>query len=332
MDLKEEQIGAAVKALLAVLKKQKQKREDLLAEEQDVQLQFTMKKVPQLKNKIIKLNLPNPVVSEDADVCLFVKDLNKKVKECDTTVHHFKQHLEGAGIDIPIEVIPLRSLKTEYKPFEAKKNLSNRFDVYLADERIVRLLPSLLGKNFYGRKKHPVQVNLIADDLKTEIERAVTNSRCIIGGKGPTSMCTVGHTLMPEDDIVENIAQSTKAIGDSIPGGPDNIKNIYIKTRTSVAIPLYLSLGCPSEVVLPVSQKKRPETVVGDLTTLINAKIKVTATGKVHVVKRLRREKNSIEQRKTMRNMMKRKPGQKAQGSKTWLSKNNVKKGKTNKY
>lgn len=35
-------------------------------------------------------------------------------------------------------------------------------------------------------QRHPVQVNLIADDLKTEIERAVTNSRCIIGGKGPT--------------------------------------------------------------------------------------------------------------------------------------------------
>lgn len=51
------------------------------------------------------------------------------------------------------QIVPLKSLKLEYKPHEAKRNLSNMYDIYLADERIVRLLPPILGKNFYGRKK-----------------------------------------------------------------------------------------------------------------------------------------------------------------------------------
>ena len=47
----------------------------------------------------------------------------------------------------------MKALKLEYKPFEAKRNLSNRFDVFLADARIIRLLPSYLGKAFFSRKR-----------------------------------------------------------------------------------------------------------------------------------------------------------------------------------
>ncbi len=48
----------------------------------------------------------------------------------------------------------MKAIKLEYQPFEAKRNLSNMYDVFLADARIIRLLPGLLGKAFYGRKKY----------------------------------------------------------------------------------------------------------------------------------------------------------------------------------
>jgi len=50
-------------------------------------------------------------------------------------------------------VIPFKVLKTEYKPFEAKRRLLGNFDVFLADARIRRRLPSHIGKHFYERKK-----------------------------------------------------------------------------------------------------------------------------------------------------------------------------------
>ena len=61
------------------------------------------------------------------------------------------------------QVIPLKALKLEYQPYEAKRNLSNMYDIYLADARIMRLLPPLLGKHFYGRKRCDPFVHANAD-------------------------------------------------------------------------------------------------------------------------------------------------------------------------
>lgn len=53
-----------------------------------------------------------------------------------------------------MQIIPYKVLKTEYKPFEAKRRLLGNFDMFLSDDRIRRLLPSHLGKHFYDRKKY----------------------------------------------------------------------------------------------------------------------------------------------------------------------------------
>ena len=87
-------------------------------------------------------------------MCLFVKDQNKTERDYSATVRHYQELLQGKGVKEVKEIIPLKAIKTEYVPFEAKRNLSNAFDVYLADARIMRLLPGLLGKNFYGRKRY----------------------------------------------------------------------------------------------------------------------------------------------------------------------------------
>lgn len=53
----------------------------------------------------------------------------------------------------PGQIIPYKVLKTEYKPYEAKRRLLGNFDMFISDDRIRRLLPSHLGKHFYERKK-----------------------------------------------------------------------------------------------------------------------------------------------------------------------------------
>ena len=63
------------------------------------------------------------------------------------------------------EIIPLRELKVEYKQYEAKTALCHRFDKFLVDERILRLVPKFLGKPMFKRKRFPVPVNLSAGDL-----------------------------------------------------------------------------------------------------------------------------------------------------------------------
>ena len=50
-------------------------------------------------------------------------------------------------------MIGISKLKAKYKPFEAKRQLCNAFDLFLADDSIVHFLPKALGKSFFQRKK-----------------------------------------------------------------------------------------------------------------------------------------------------------------------------------
>jgi ribosomal protein L1 len=56
-------------------------------------------------------------------------------------------------------------------------------------------------------------------------------------------MATVGDTSMSVTQLVQNITASVEQIVSSLPGGADNIRNLYIKTEDSMALPLYVSQG-----------------------------------------------------------------------------------------
>ncbi|XP_052070346.1 ribosomal L1 domain-containing protein 1-like [Mytilus californianus] len=274
-----------VKQITEALKKLTKTSDELLDEVADINLQFTVKKIPKLTNKTIKIKLPHGLHKKNTEVCLFVKDVDKKSREHELTSDHFKDLLKSKGVTCISEIIPLKSLKLEYKPYEAKRNLSQNFDLYLADSRIVRLLPSLLGKSFYGRKRQPVQVNLKANDLKKEITNAVNNTRCIITGRGPVSMVRVAHFDLKTTQIVENVMSALEQLVSAIPGGAVNIRNVYLKTKDSMALPLYVSMGSNEEVNLPVTKKTKKELVVDEITTVEDGKVEITPTGFVKVVK-----------------------------------------------
>ncbi len=52
-----------------------------------------------------------------------------------------------------VQVIPICKLKTNYKSFEAKRRLCSNYDIFLADKRLYQVLPRLLGKKFFDKKK-----------------------------------------------------------------------------------------------------------------------------------------------------------------------------------
>ena len=52
-----------------------------------------------------------------------------------------------------LQVIPVAKLKTHYKTYESKRQLSASYDVFLTDKRIYQMLPRLLGKKFFEKKK-----------------------------------------------------------------------------------------------------------------------------------------------------------------------------------
>ena len=47
-------------------------------------------------------------------------------------------------------------LKGKFRPFEARRQLLQDHDLFLADDRVVPMLPKLLGKIFFNAKKYEV--------------------------------------------------------------------------------------------------------------------------------------------------------------------------------
>lgn len=284
LDVPKAELGKAVDGLQKLLKVSNAKS-DILQEREKIHLQVSMKKIPNLPEQTIKVNLPHGLFTADTDVCLFVKDLDKKSREFEVSEEHFSDMLLEKGVNCVRKVIPLKALKLEYKPFEAKRNLSNEFDLFLADSRIIRLLPSLLGKNFFGRKRNPIQVDLEAKDLKEEISKAVNNTRCILKNRGSSCLVTVGYSDMTCDQIVENVLKTVEQLSQKFPGGPNNIRSLHIKTTSSTSIPFYVSLDSGETVVFPERKKEKNKPITGEITTVMNKKVRVTMDGKVKLVK-----------------------------------------------
>lgn len=95
-----------------------------------------------------------------------------------------------AECSILCQVIPITKLKTNYKSYELKRRLSQSYDVFLTDRRLYHMLPRLLGKKFFEKKKYsrliapyplycshylsryPFPVDMQKKDLVMEISRA----------------------------------------------------------------------------------------------------------------------------------------------------------------
>ncbi|XP_008295016.1 ribosomal L1 domain-containing protein 1-like [Stegastes partitus] len=144
------QVKKAVQALQAFLKTKASGESLFLDETQQVTLLFTLWKIPK-KPQTIRIPLPHGQRTDTDEICLFTRDEPKMTSE--QTQRFYKKFLEEKGVKNISEIIPYKVLKTEYKPYEAKRRLLGNFDLFLSDARIRRLLPSHIGKHFYERKK-----------------------------------------------------------------------------------------------------------------------------------------------------------------------------------
>ncbi|NWX29633.1 RL1D1 protein, partial [Notiomystis cincta] len=230
------QVKKAVEALVAFARSKAKGDALLLNESESIHLLVTVWKVPQVA-KVIRIPLPHGIRPETAEVCLFTKD--EPNLSAEQTENLYKKLLLRNGIRSISQIISYKTLKKEYKMFEAKRRLLNRFDLFLSDDRIRRLLPSHLGKHFYERKKAPLSVNLKAKDLAKELEKHIQGTTLPVNSKGCCYTARIGHTGMKVDEILENIIAAAKVIDNKLPKKWKNVKILHLKTLKSVALPIF---------------------------------------------------------------------------------------------
>uniref|UniRef100_A0A4W5JNV3 Ribosomal L1 domain-containing protein 1 n=1 Tax=Hucho hucho TaxID=62062 RepID=A0A4W5JNV3_9TELE len=232
------QVKKAVEALQAFLKTKSTPDSLLLDESQHLSLLFTLWKIPK-QAQTIRIPLPHGIRTEADEVCLFTRDEPNMTP--DQTQRFYKKLLTERGVKNITEVIPYKTLRTEYKPFEAKRRLLGNFDMFLSDDRIRRLLSSHIGKHFYERKKEPLSLNLQSKKLALDIQRTIQGTTISISKKGCCCMARVAHSGMAADEIAENIDSAVSTIVTKLRMKGPLIKIIHLKSQSSVALPIYTS-------------------------------------------------------------------------------------------
>ncbi|XP_069590190.1 ribosomal L1 domain-containing protein 1 [Ranitomeya imitator] len=233
-----EQVKKATKALLAYHKTKESGNLLLLNEHDWISLMLTVWKIPN-QAQAIRIPLPHGIRPSTCEVCLFTKDEpNMSVEQ---TEKFYKKMLSQHGVKQITEVIPLKKMKKEYKPYEAKRRLLAGYDLFLADSRIRRLLPSHIGKHFYKEKREPQSVNLKHKYLAAELNRFIQGTQLHITNRGCCYSIRVGHTGMKVEDIAENILAVSQVLAEKLPMKWKNVKVLHLKSQSSVALPIYAS-------------------------------------------------------------------------------------------
>ncbi|KAK0185722.1 ribosomal protein L1p/L10e family-domain-containing protein [Armillaria mellea] len=217
-------------------KSDKESANELLpGKEQIVWLNVAVKKVA-AERKIMPVRIPvvHPIVDpRTSSVCLITKDPQRE----------YKDSLEAKDIKFISRVVGISKLKGKFRPFEARRILLKEHGLFLADDRVIPLLPKLLGKKWFDAKKQPIPVTLTRKDLKKELEHAI-QSTYMNQNRGTNTTIKIGNMTHTPAQILANLKVALPVVAKRISGGWDNVQSLSIKTSTSVSLPIWsCSLG-----------------------------------------------------------------------------------------
>ncbi|KAG2708935.1 hypothetical protein I3760_05G216600 [Carya illinoinensis] len=208
----------------------------LLQQDEFVYLILTLKKIPsQSRTNPHKILLPHAIQSPQLsqELCLIIDDR----PHSNLTKASAISKIDSDQVPVS-KVLKLSKLKSDYRPFEAKRKLCDSYDMFFADKRVVPLLPGLLGKHFYKKKKIPVPVDLKHKNWKEQIEKACSSALLFLR-TGTCSVVKVARVSMEKEEIVENVVAAIEGISEIVPRKWGGVRSLHLKLLGSLALPVY---------------------------------------------------------------------------------------------
>lgn len=237
---------------------------------------------------MLRFCLPHPLVHDLTDICLIVPDKKGNKSNPEAAIEFYQQLLADNNVTNIKEIIPLKMLRREYSQYEMRHKLCNRFDVFLTDARVSHYLVKLLGRDAAYTRKHPIPVRLNHADVKEKIRVALSKTQMKIDSNSNTFNVVVGHMGQSAEEITANILAVAEGLTVKLPGNWPNVRALYIRTLSSITLPVYMSLLSPNAIPVPIMErrkKKGDEIVEGELSTMLDAVVRVKPSGQVTVRK-----------------------------------------------
>jgi len=217
----------------------------LLGNDRPVQVQLTLLRAPgKSKPKPAQLLIPHPFYKladtsddnsddvEEPEICLIVKDESKEW--CLEMIEKFPDHMSCVK-----KVLSLDSLRKKHQSFEQKRQLLSKYNMFMADDRILPMMSKALGKAFIKAKKLPIPVDVTREAALPFVIQKALSATYMTVNKGTCISIRAGHTGMAPEKLVANIMAIAKSAATKIPRSWANIQLIGVKTADSVSLPVY---------------------------------------------------------------------------------------------
>ncbi|KAF2821141.1 ribosomal protein L1 [Ophiobolus disseminans] len=268
------QVERAAKALVSHMKKHVEEKDEKAAvknladdedeaEDNDQPIFLSLSTKKQLNNskslKPTKIPLPHPIIPNDVRICVFTKDPQRAYKDL-VASDAFPATLR----EKVVRVLGVDKLKKRYKSFEQKRALLAEFDIFMVDDRVIKIVAEFLGKTFYQSKaKRPIPIRLTAgafvdknvkkdskesqnivgtpQGVAKEIEAALNSTYLSMSASANTSI-RIGTLSMTAQQLVENTSAVVAAIiPKHIEQGWRNIRTLHLKGPATKALPIWLA-------------------------------------------------------------------------------------------
>lgn len=242
----------AKKAATILLAKGKALNTDSLLSNEDsfISCQVALMKFPVRDNgfewrspKQYPLRLVHPI-HVGAQVCVIT---NEDSEENKSMVKGLFRSKELKRFAVKVKVLPIQILKRDYAAFEAKRKLCGSYDLFLADDRIIPLLPSRLGKCFFAAQKQPLGLQLYKttpDAIVHNLNR-ILSSTWITFGHGVVLSIRVGRFNFTAQQIAENCESALSKLAEKpFIGGWKGFQTCVLAAAgvQGIALPIYRRL------------------------------------------------------------------------------------------
>jgi hypothetical protein len=270
------------------------KKKKLFEDEEDgIVVRFGLKRLRLngvFQRGVVQFRHPERSV-ENTSICLILPDFDyKKANRHDPDVDknsriwadtlREKHGLTGKEIT---KIITFIQLQRELLEPKDKLKFVNSYDVIMIQENLHPSVVKFLGQSCFKSKKYPFKFDVNSPTLPDTISKVHSFANLVSQPNEMNIHIRFGNVKQSKIELLENFEDALNRAATFLPGGLFNLQVARMQIERGVSFPLYVDFGPVNDVIQKVEPK--PEPIIDECTTLPDGlKIKISATGKVHVI------------------------------------------------
>ena len=221
--ISDEEILDACRVVKAVgEQKKKESANSLLEEDTAIEMTITYLVDGKRKNTPCVIHLPHSLFSvEDGDNAILI------VRDNDIVTKAILKEYPIKGLE---KVITISKLRKTFERYKQKRDIVKSFTRFLCDERVISMVPSILGKAISASKKQPIPISMNSkpEILTRRINKALSSTSLFVNW-GSVSNIKVGKVSFTEEQLLENIRSVLEAVQKYVK--PHSIQRLCVKVE-----------------------------------------------------------------------------------------------------